>query len=93
MSGGAARTLSRAHALAAAPAAVAIVAGALGFAWLAVAPSGGAAVRDRYDREAAAALAVGDLDRARVCFERLVQLDPAEPRFRHGLRLASRNAP
>jgi hypothetical protein len=45
----------------------------------------------RYERDAEQALAAGDYETARICFERLLQLRPTDPAYAQGL-LASRAA-
>jgi hypothetical protein len=45
-------------------------------------------VHGYYDREASAALIAGDYERARICFERLLQYAPENERYREGLAAA-----
>jgi hypothetical protein len=41
-----------------------------------------------YEQDATAALAARDYARARVCFGRLLQLNPQDPRYRDGLAMS-----
>ena len=83
------RPISFAGFIAIVPAIAAVVAAAVATFVLLVAQPDRATLVARYAREADRAIAAGDRSTARLCAQRLLQLDPTDPTNRERLALAN----